>query len=138
MKILIGRKVRGFKFENGDVYYGSKMDKHIGEIGTIESVVDNYVWVQFKDDSWNYPLDQVEKHLVSKNPTAEAIELLEAQGYKVTKVIPICAMCLFADSEDRFKNNLGIVDIFKGMDGDKFRSTTSSWKYCKQITITDV
>jgi len=135
MKNLINRKVRGFKFESG---YYSEMDNHIGEIGTIRSVYDNYANVDFKDDKWSYPLDQIEAHLIHEDSTQEAIELLESKGYKVTRYIPIGAMCLFTDYEERLKNNVGFVDMFQGMDKDKFRDNNSSWKYCKQVTITDV
>ena len=135
MKNLIGRKIKGFKFEDGG---SSDMDKFIGEIGTIKNVYGNCALVQFKDGWWSYPLDQIEPHLVSEDPTQEAIELLESKGYKVTRDIPIGAMCMFSDNEDRLKNNIGPVDTFQGMDKDKFKCTIDSWKYCKQVTITDV
>ena len=137
MKNLIGRKVKGFKFERGVILYPPLTDKHIGEIGKIKSIGDDYVLVQFKDGYWRYPLDQIEAHLIPEVTTEEAIELLESQGYKVTKEIPIGAMCLFSDVKDEFENNIGWVDTFNGMDGDQFNSGVGvDWKLCKQITIT--
>ena len=67
MENLIGKKVRGFKFE-GD--YASKMNKHIGKIGEIISVnlKKTIVRVEFTTGSWCYPADQIEKHLVKELP----------------------------------------------------------------------
>lgn len=60
---LIGKKVRGFKFE-GD--YNIVMDKNIGEVGTIIAVSPNRkrVMVKYVNYSWIYPTDQIENHLV--------------------------------------------------------------------------
>ena len=65
MEDLVGKKVRGFKFE-GD--YSSNMNKHIGEIGEIISVsaVLKRVRIEFATASWSYPADQIEKHLVKE------------------------------------------------------------------------
>ena len=65
MEDLVGKKVRGFKFE-GD--YSSKMNKHIGEVGEIISVsaVLKRVRIEFATASWSYPADQIEKHLVKE------------------------------------------------------------------------
>ena len=65
MENLVGRKIKGFRveLENGLVF-NPKMKNYIGEIGVIESVFDNYVKVQFEDDSWIYPLDQIQPHLI--------------------------------------------------------------------------
>ena len=61
MNNLIGRKCKGFKFE-GEYYYD--MDKHIGEVGEITYIDDLFARIRFKNDSWNYPLNEIEKHLV--------------------------------------------------------------------------
>lgn len=66
---LIGRKVKGFKFEsNGDLDYMPEMDNHIGEVGEIVHYVkyDNSYGIQFKGDYWRYPADQIEAHLVGE------------------------------------------------------------------------
>ena len=71
MEDLIGKKVRGFKFE-GD--YVPQMDKHIGEVGEIISVSVSLkrVRVQFNKSIWRYPADQIEKHLVKELPKSFA------------------------------------------------------------------
>lgn len=60
-KHLIGKKVRGFRFE-GDA--GSEAIKQEGEIGTIDEIFDCTALVKFGDNRYGYPLDQIEQHLV--------------------------------------------------------------------------
>jgi hypothetical protein len=77
MEDLIGKKVRGFKFEGIAFSFSSPlMNKHIGEIGTItrhEKHLSGYV-VKFDSSphDWMYPADQIEKHLVKELPTSFA------------------------------------------------------------------
>jgi len=71
MKDLIGKKVRGFKFENNPdwVQYIPEMDVHIGEVGTIVEHyegIDTY-GVQFNNCYWVYPAELIEPHLVEEN-----------------------------------------------------------------------
>jgi hypothetical protein len=67
---LIGKKVRGFKFDVDNIYYSYLMDKHIGEIGTIINYDDNqkYFDVDFGYKQWAYPEELIEQHLVEENP----------------------------------------------------------------------
>jgi predicted AlkP superfamily phosphohydrolase/phosphomutase len=67
---LIGKKIKGFKFDSGKVYYSHLMDKHIGEIGTIINYDDNqnYFDVDFGYKQWAYPAELIEQHLVEENP----------------------------------------------------------------------
>lgn len=69
MEDLVGKKVKGFKFE-GD--YVPQMDRHIGEVGEIISInlKRSTVRVEFNKTSWKYPADQIEKHLVKELPKA--------------------------------------------------------------------
>ena len=62
---LIGRKVRGFKFEDKeDIIFDEQMGKYIGEVGVIEKIYTNDVKIVFKEDYFFYPLNQIEAHLV--------------------------------------------------------------------------
>jgi len=63
---LIGKKVLGFKFENiGSIIYDEIMDKYIGKIGEIiKTYKDKTCRVDFEDDYYFYPADQIEAHLV--------------------------------------------------------------------------
>jgi DNA-directed RNA polymerase sigma subunit (sigma70/sigma32) len=71
MKDLIGRKVRGFKFEDTRYEkfgYCDDMDKYIGKIGVIGRYVDEdkSFSVVFDDDFWYYPAELIEQHLVEE------------------------------------------------------------------------
>ena len=77
MEDLIGKKVRGFKFEGIAFSYNSPlMNKHIGEIGTITRHDKHFSRYVVKFDSsphdWMYPADQIEKHLVKELPKSFA------------------------------------------------------------------
>lgn len=91
MKDLIGKKVRGFKFE-GD-YYPATMDEYIGVIGKIVDVCKKYktATVNFNNDGyyWDYPLDQIEQHLVKEEPTTEEIlkMVYDKWGFDVLDVL---------------------------------------------------
>jgi len=66
---LIGKKVRGFKFEfSSDCSYNKEMDTFIGKIGVIHSKnsLFNCYNVLFNNGKteWSYPADQIEAHLV--------------------------------------------------------------------------
>jgi predicted AlkP superfamily phosphohydrolase/phosphomutase len=67
---LIGKKVKGFKFDVDNIYYSYLMDKHIGEIGTIINYDDNqkYFDVDFGYKQWAYPEELIEQHLVKETP----------------------------------------------------------------------
>lgn len=69
MKDLIGRKVKGFKFEGIDrMNYNPSMDKNIGKTGEIISYREDidFYGVMFGDMSNLYPASEIEKHLVDK------------------------------------------------------------------------
>jgi hypothetical protein len=77
---LIGRKVKGFKFEHekyNELTYAREMDEKIGEIGTIVSYneLSNSYCVEFKDDYWYYPASLIEQHLVDESSKLEEIDV---------------------------------------------------------------
>ena len=64
---LIGRKVKGFKFDKS--WYLQKMDNYIGKIGIIKEylISDKWFGVEFLDGQiFGYPADQIEAHLVEE------------------------------------------------------------------------
>jgi len=64
---LIGRKVKGFKFESEKGFsYLKSMDNYIEKEGIIKIYNDIYncFVVSFKDNCYSYPADQIEAHLV--------------------------------------------------------------------------
>jgi len=74
----IGRKIKGFKFESGQLFYNKAMDQFLGKEGTIVEAVkggdlkDQYCFrVNFdsvRANKWNYPAKQALKHLVDEKP----------------------------------------------------------------------
>ena len=60
-EIKKGDYIRGFKFEFGFV---NSMYKHIGEIGKVVLIKDDYIDIMFGDDIWSYPKQQAIEHLV--------------------------------------------------------------------------
>lgn len=70
---LIGRKVKGFKFDSekyNGLLYAPLMYDYIGEVGEIIKYhsFDNSYRVEFDASSWHYPADLIEQHLVEDNP----------------------------------------------------------------------
>jgi hypothetical protein len=70
MKNYVGRKCKGFRFEDGidRVDWGSKMHYQIGEIGVIITQYEYCLRVQFKNISWDYPISLIEPHLIPETP----------------------------------------------------------------------
>ena len=69
MENLIGKKIKGFKFEGrSDYSYARSMDKHIGEIGVITNQDKEAVTVKFKEDWWNYLLPEALEHIIQDEP----------------------------------------------------------------------
>jgi len=86
MKNLIGRKVKGFRFEDGKhnyLPYSYEMDKYIGEIGVINTYNDSTgnVGVHFKDNFFYYPADQIEAHLVDEWVIGEEYEFSDCEPF---------------------------------------------------------
>ena len=68
---LIGRKVKGFKFEDKKycrLSYMLAMDEHVGREGEIVSYNNHYhaYEVKFNEDYWCYPAAEIESHLVDE------------------------------------------------------------------------
>jgi hypothetical protein len=70
MKELIGKKIKGFKFEDTDClpYNNKVMDNYIGKIGVITKVHGKDVKVEFENDYWSYPLPEALNHIVEEHP----------------------------------------------------------------------
>jgi hypothetical protein len=68
MKNYVGRKIRGFRFEDiKDVAaFASSMEKCIGKVGEIISETRETVMVRFRYDSWSYPISLIEPHLIEE------------------------------------------------------------------------
>lgn len=69
MKVELGMKAKGFKFESGKfngLGYDSYMDKYINKIGVLESYDDIKISIRFEDgEYWNYPIALVHRAFIS-------------------------------------------------------------------------
>lgn len=67
MENLVGRKIKGFKFEStkGGLEYHPYMDSYIGKVGEITWQCE-FVEVKFKGNILNYPLPEALNHLVEE------------------------------------------------------------------------
>jgi hypothetical protein len=71
MKNYVGRKIRGFRFEDGtdEVKWFDDMDRHIGSIGKIYKQNDTTISVEFENWYCDYPISLVEQHLLEDGNT---------------------------------------------------------------------
>jgi hypothetical protein len=78
MKDLIGRKVKGFRFNHEVIHYGSHMDKYIDQEGTIvsyDSYGPGYTVIFDVYSRYTYPAELIEKYLIEI--TKEVIKTIE-------------------------------------------------------------
>ena len=69
MKNYVGKKIRGFRFEDGTdgIKWFVDMDRHIGSIGKIYKQKNTTISVEFENWYCDYPISLVEQHLVKEN-----------------------------------------------------------------------
>lgn len=85
MEDLIGKQVRGFKF-NGGPGYVPAMNKYIDIVGIIRYVSSDSVSVKFTNhDTWSYPLSEIHDHLVEQEE--QSIEQILNNIKNLTKEI---------------------------------------------------
>jgi hypothetical protein len=70
MKNYIGRKCKGFRFEDGvdGIIWEERMKECMGEIGGITLQYTNRVIIQFEYTCWEYPISLIEEHLIPETP----------------------------------------------------------------------
>jgi hypothetical protein len=70
MKNYIGRKCKGFRFEDetDKVPWVQSMENFIGKMGLISNQRDDSVRIEFEKDWWNYPISLIEPHLIPESP----------------------------------------------------------------------
>jgi hypothetical protein len=86
---LIGKKVRGFRFERGwynGLQFANEMNSYIGKVGIIGEYYEtnNRYRVDFDDTYWFYPADLIEQHLVVEESTIEIKEGDYIRGFETT------------------------------------------------------
>jgi hypothetical protein len=83
MKNYIGRKCKGFRFEDGTdgLEWNPMMRHHIKEVGVIEIQYKNSVRVQFEGYNWSYPISLIEPHLIPEVKKYTKEELVKILGH---------------------------------------------------------
>jgi len=123
---LIGKKVKGFKFDySKECSYNNNMDSYIGKVGIIHSKNRDYECYSVLFDNakkeWSYPADQIEAHLVEDEiPTlTDGVMMLVSDDNKT-----------WYEREVVLKSNEGFY--VKGL----ITSSLVFWKYAKPIEPT--
>ena len=84
MKNYVGRKIIGFRFEDGTdgVFYSPDMKGLIGKIGLIIEHNSSNVYVEIGNGYWYYPISLIEQHLIEEE-SPEIIDLSNIEGVKM-------------------------------------------------------
>jgi hypothetical protein len=84
MKNYIGRKCKGFRFEDetDEVPWVQSMENFIGKMGLISNQRNDSVRIEFEKDWWNYPISLIEEHLIPE--TLEIPQLGEGVEMEVS------------------------------------------------------
>lgn len=107
-KELIGRKVRGFKFEPSSFLgYNHEMNNYIGKEGVIcyYDLYNKSYRVNFDEEHWFYPDSEIEKHLVEENDCLAHANQHEQQIYD-QDLLDKFALAALPSVIDRFGINL--------------------------------
>jgi hypothetical protein len=118
MENYVGRKCKGFRFENGTdrVNWLEKKERHIGEVGLITYQEDYNVRIKFKDDFWHYPISLIEENLIPE--TIEIPQLGEGIEMEVSN-----------DDITWYRRNV----IAQMQEGWYITSGGSFWKHARPI-----
>jgi hypothetical protein len=118
MKNYVGRKCKGFRFEDGvdGIIWEERMKECMGEIGGITLQYTNRVIIQFEYTCWEYPISLIEEHLIPETP--EIPQLGEGVAMEVS-----------SDGIEWFKRNV----IAKKHDGLFISDYGSFWKHARPI-----
>jgi hypothetical protein len=125
---LIGKKVKGFKFEDGKyngLSFANEMDNYIGKVGIIDyyNKNNNRYRVEFDNDYWHYPAELIEQHLVEETP----LEDLPIIGDGVLMEVSTNKK----DWYERFvfgKSESGFLAWYE------YKSNINLWQYARPIT----
>jgi hypothetical protein len=79
MKNYVGRKIRGFRFEDctDGVLWNEDMAIYIGEVGECIRQNNDCLRLEFDDTNWGYPISLIEQHLIEEEePEISGLEAL--------------------------------------------------------------
>ena len=132
---LIDKKVRGFKFKRiyDRIDYPDSMDDKIGVIGTIV-YYDEYsatFKVDFEDESFWYPAELIEQHLVEETPLDDLPIIGDGVLMEVSEDEQVWyKRIVFAKYDKYFLAHDGVDDIKKVT----YNICPYLWKYARPIT----
>jgi hypothetical protein len=94
MKNYVGRKIRGFRFEDGTdgIAWAEDKASYIGKVGLIIMEAHKYVVAEFEDDNtWSYPISLIEPHLIEEENNASLVKCGYCNNhYRCTTCGAIC------------------------------------------------
>jgi hypothetical protein len=96
MKNYVGRKIRGFRFEDGTdgVRWNEQKKFYINKKGSIIRQGSDFVDVAFQDDWFPYPISLIEPHLIEEENNANQTSLVKCgdcnKHYRCTTCGAIC------------------------------------------------
>jgi hypothetical protein len=81
MKNYVGRKIRGFRFDDGtdDIRWNEDMFYYLGKVGNVVKQGIESVTVKFDCETWTYPISLIEPHLI-EDKAPEIIDLTNVDG----------------------------------------------------------
>ena len=147
MKNYVGRKIRGFKFEDvrNNVLWFGYMENYIGEIGEITYENSVRVRVKFKDTAFDYPISLIEPHLIEEctceniNDTCDYCEVIQdsnilqdAKDRITTPEIPQLGegiLMMVSDDGIEWSRNYVSAITF----GGRYVGSWNTWKYASPI-----
>jgi hypothetical protein len=118
MKNYVGRKIRGFKFQDGTdgvIWYESMID-NIDKIGEIIEQRKSVVRIRFDNRHFCYPISLIEQHLIDETP--EIPQLGEG------------VLMMVSDNEKDWTQGYIIAKLADGRFIDRGRL---SWKHARPI-----
>ncbi len=136
---IIGKKMRGFKFESGRynyLSYHTNMNKLIGIEGEIVNYREEYDCYncKFHDDWWHYPADLIMQHIVdtpqdNQQDTPQELTILEKfeQGWHITDSYGDKMIAVYkAENSDKI-----LVEWFSGAIGTfDLQDLNGTWLTC--------
>jgi len=118
MKNYVGKKIKGFKFEDGadGVAWVDGMQVFIGRVGEITFQTHDFVTVEFNGIiNWQYPISLIEQYLVEEEPCIPQL------GEGVLMEVSM-------HGEDWYKHYV-VARTFEG----RYATNSSTWKYARPI-----
>ena len=98
MKNYVGKKIRGFRFEDetDGLKWIEEMTGCIGYVGEIKYQHSKYVGIIINNYCWQYPISLVDEHLVEEEPEISVLEalIIVSTGWRDKEQQTLCNKCI--------------------------------------------